>query len=1126
MNPPETLTSNIAMGKTSSRKGRNSFVNYTFEQWARIVNKNTAQYSTWYSYETQPLHDYISANGWSLKGYHATKPRVYFDFVPFDFDAENDINESFIWAKTFVDYLQSSGISEKHVSVWLSGSKGFHVEVARCVFKCPYPTNDLLRRLKAYVKRIQLQLNIKIDESLYSGGQPYRIPYSRHDKTGLHKTRIKPEDFTEEYIQTRNIWASSPGSDYSIWDNSEQLDLIDLPLIVMEQEASVFAPEVVIDTTLAITANCQKIREISRNPGGREIRRTAAAILMEAYGSSQADEVNALYDAWENNKYMDAGKLADSNKWRGEFEKEGLLKCNKTCSGLGCDKVQKAICGTQTPADHLIRQAIINPISVEAARDMMKWAIHEAVNLPGNPVIVKDYPIGLGKTTELINTLAANLELSAFYAVPTHSLGIEVYDKMIQAGINSIVRIKSRGYLIRQNELICVYPNEVITSDEVSKGTTKKVCMKCPRFPANAKESIEHTPCEYFEQYNDKLKETRVVIGTHQHINKYVLNKIAMENRSFMVIDESPLKAFATEVRAVPADLLAVMQTYYDETFMALREETQAPGEMPEITNNDPGGMFASIRAMAQIEEALKMAEMDQHDYKLLELERTRAQIIYTMIGLVVHGAPLPKHSLEMLESIKKIYPHYYNRFFNKLAEISQYEPTIRLEPELRHVAFPDILSNALECEAVKIPYDVTKTYFFPRLMPNCKTIILDATSSRPLYERLIEISNLEPRELVYNSVPLVEQTHVEVIQVTNSGYSKTRISESEEVMDKLMFVPLSLARTFSDDSILCVSVMNLKAQVTDEMPKRAKMEHFGDLRGKDTYRDYPFEVIIGGFFVSNQAVVEGLQRLGIHTIDAETLEANTISVRNRHTARDGSSYFSKRKGYKSVHRGDAFALANLVLEQASVSEVVQAIRLRFYSGAKDKKVYILTNIGLSRMYADRFVTLDELTVELEDLSGMKSDLDTNKIRRDAMMLGSLKRTQVGEEFTWEDIGEDEKITRAFLRSYQGFGSVQKVPGKAGVFRKISEPGIIQEKKTTKTQVHETLDSWYETIGDNAYFTVAEMSDAAGSTSVRHLNEWIQIRVENKMLIPIGEKRGRRYKKSQFFTEMFDRSSL
>jgi hypothetical protein len=1118
------LAINVARGETSKRKGRNSFVDYTFEEWSRVCGKDEAQYSTWYAYEAGPLYEYVSANGWSLKGYHATKPALYFDFIPFDFDSDNGIFDSFSWAKTFVNYLLGLGITPDRFSIWLSGSKGFHIEVSRAVFKCQNPSSDILRRLKAFVSRLMKQLNIKIDDSLYSGGQPYRIPYSRHKKTGLHKTRIALENFNLEYLETKEVWAGRPGIDYNVWDNSKPLNLIDLPLLEMESENLAFSPETVIDTSLTIIGKCPRIKGLMRAPEGRELRRQAAAVLMEAYGSSTAPEVEALYEAWEANPHMTPERLADVQKWRGEFEKEGVIKCNKTCSAFGCERGQKRICGTQTPSDHLIADKVLKPVPVAEGREIMRAAIEASLAEPGTPVIVNDFPIGLGKTTTYIDRLSRDSSLTAFYAVPTHALGVEVYEKMKESGIDSIIRIKSRGYLIKQGELICVYPNEVLTSDEISKGTTKKVCMKCPRFPANTSESGE-TPCEYFQQYGPELKTTRVVIGTHQHINKFVLDKIGMRDRSFLVIDESPLKAFATEVRAVPGDLLAVMQVHYQETLKLLQLDMAAGISALEPGAEVQGGMFGHIMALTAMQEAEKLRELEESDYQVMERERARAMMVYTMIGLVCQGVNLGPQHLESLEEIK--YHHYYNRFFNKLAEVSGYEPTIHLEPSMRHVAFPDILANAMECGKVSIPYDVTKTYFFPRLMPHCKTIILDATSSKPLYEKMIQVCNIDPRELIYKTVPLVEQTHAEVIQVTDSGFSKARISSSEDMLEKLMFIPQSLAQTFSEDKILCVSTMDMKTQVGAGMPdRRTNTEHFGDMRGKDKYRHYPLEIIIGGFFVSNQAIVEGLQRLGIHTVDSELLDANTITVRHKHTALDGSTYFSKRKGFKSARRGDAFYYANLIMEQSSVSEIVQAIRVRFFSGEMEKRVYILTNIGLSRMYANRFLRLDELTSELEDLSGMKSDLDTTKVRRDNLMLIRLKRQEIGKEFELAAIEEDPKISRKFLAVYQKSGTVEKVHGKPGVFIRTGNPEEIQEARTPKDQVFSRLDSWFETLSFGTDFTAAEISDEAETTSVRYISAWLEVQTKEHRILILGEKKGRRYRKTQMFTETFSRISL
>jgi len=118
------LASNIARRDTHMRKGRDAFVDFTFEEYAQLCDKLIPQFCTWYAYERAGLIEYVGANEWSITGYHyQKKPLLYFDFIPFDFDSDGGILESFENASKFIELLKSYEVPETHYTIWLSGSK-------------------------------------------------------------------------------------------------------------------------------------------------------------------------------------------------------------------------------------------------------------------------------------------------------------------------------------------------------------------------------------------------------------------------------------------------------------------------------------------------------------------------------------------------------------------------------------------------------------------------------------------------------------------------------------------------------------------------------------------------------------------------------------------------------------------------------------------------------------------------------------------------------------------------------------------------------------------------------------------------------------------------------------------
>jgi hypothetical protein len=723
-------------------------------------------------------------------------------------------------------------------------------------------------------------------------------------------------------------------------------------------------------------------------------------------------------------------------------------------------------------------------------------------------------PIGLGKTEGVRRKLREDPSLSAFYLVPTHELAEQVSADMAADGIDNR-HIRSRGEMARKNILDCPFLEEIYAARVSGINAARSVCSKCPRFPVNIGEESAEKPCEYYEQFNG-LKETRVVIGVHSHANKYVFEQVGMESRSFLAIDESAISAFSGEIPAVDYDTQVALKSFCGPIIDELLAEL-AGENTPDPMEARPG-LFGGVRALHMAEQAAVI--LDAHRNLATEQERQQiSRYVYLALKAIVMGLELDANDLELLAGAN--YWPQYTEFIKRVIERTKYQPAMELREGYRHLAFPDVIGNAIRItQMLGLPYQMGRAYYYPTEMPEQKVIILDATSNKKLYEKFVDVTKplgLD-RKLVYKKLPYIEQTQVHITQITNSGYSKSRIGTGEDVLGKLTYVVKSLRSTFPQEDILCVSVLDLKEDIRREVDDSGKTEfaHFRNMRGKNRYANYPFQVILGGFFIPNVAIIEGLNRLGIYSVTEELLEACTIAIRHRHTALNGDTYFSQRKAYKVDSKHSPMVYANLILEQSAISEVVQSVRQRLFSGEPDKRCYILTNVGLSTIYANKFCTLEELTLELEDLSGIKSDMDTSRMRQTNLWSARLARLADGEEFESERIGEYSRDLRRFLELAEGNGAITRLGPKR--YRKLAE--LDEEALEARPKVRPNravtmaaLTAWLGSQAAKAEFTSAQLAAETQTTSVQFLKDWLAEKVAENEIVKIGETRGTRYRK-------------
>lgn len=115
----------------------------------------------------------------------------------FDVDAEGDLDQALLWARTLVEFFVAQlGLPEHAVQVWFSGSKGAHVLIDSAALGIE-PSPTLTADMKAVVLDLVRHLaaqgagDMAIDRAVYSLPRMLRLPDQMNPKSGLFKIELR-----------------------------------------------------------------------------------------------------------------------------------------------------------------------------------------------------------------------------------------------------------------------------------------------------------------------------------------------------------------------------------------------------------------------------------------------------------------------------------------------------------------------------------------------------------------------------------------------------------------------------------------------------------------------------------------------------------------------------------------------------------------------------------------------------------------------------------------------------------------------------------------------------------------------------------------------------------------------
>lgn len=150
----------------------------------RKKHKNTGIYTTVFRYPTKD-------------GSVDLSNEVKYGSLYFDLDSEDKVETSFKDARKLTQYL-TTRIDPKDIRVYFTGSKGFHIEVEAIALGLS-PSRDLHDVFRTIANKIKDKLDLTtLDFAVYDSRRMWRLPYSRHQKTGLHKIELPVEIFNKD----------------------------------------------------------------------------------------------------------------------------------------------------------------------------------------------------------------------------------------------------------------------------------------------------------------------------------------------------------------------------------------------------------------------------------------------------------------------------------------------------------------------------------------------------------------------------------------------------------------------------------------------------------------------------------------------------------------------------------------------------------------------------------------------------------------------------------------------------------------------------------------------------------------------------------------------------------------
>lgn len=191
-----------------AKNRRNNIVPITS---VHTVSRDYEAYTSMFPYDELIVH-HVKANG-TVSDF---KGKYHCRYVFLDFDDSENLQNSLEDARKAFMKLCEIGVNENLINIYFSGGKGFHIALSAELFGGIEPGNDLPERVKRFA--VDIFSNLKsFDDSIYNANRFFRLPNSKHEKSGLYKIPLTAEELLNLNIEAIKKLAVEPREDFSYY---------------------------------------------------------------------------------------------------------------------------------------------------------------------------------------------------------------------------------------------------------------------------------------------------------------------------------------------------------------------------------------------------------------------------------------------------------------------------------------------------------------------------------------------------------------------------------------------------------------------------------------------------------------------------------------------------------------------------------------------------------------------------------------------------------------------------------------------------------------------------------------------------------------------------------------------
>ena len=972
--------------------------------------------------------------------------------LAFDFDAGGEDGGLTGLLPSVLRLLDFCETYEVPHQLFFSGGRGFHVVVPHAAFAQPLAEDNHLvnRRIAELIQEETGDLHI--DWAIYSNRRQFRLPNTRHQKSGLYKvalTRADLEAGPQHILQLAESPIPVPPPPeghceylaglYALAADrvrAQKRFVVDSSRLQCLPAARQSQPRVILDeggdADYVVVAGLNElvhppcIREaLARGvPDPAIANRNQITVLLAAYLKTigrkldesadfltrHALKVLAPFSHSSPQEIAGSTRTAAATVFRHEryqfncYTARRLgFECNDTCElyahtreSATSRRLHKVVdeppASPPTPGRKEFSD--VEDLRADMAQRVTDYISEARGGVHGEgrvvPLLVKS-PAGSGKTTTVFDLLAT-LGLRTLWVATR----LDLYDNIPQHLKPHWRRIEGRHGEVKlpSGEVLpanCHQPDLAHRLRERRINVNQRLCRDC-----------EHREgCGYFRQFEDRVSSFFVQQPMYLHKVKDYASRFDV-----VVFDEDVLGQFIEEVRIKKGDVRQI-----SDMVAELRTELEFVESWDEAAKLTPlicfleglHAMFTDTRVTQPVTGSALHQRLDEAHQA--HYEGTGAEAVPITLAEAVKAIPRSLDNIvdDLHFNVQDPKVAIPLQFLNALMPVLRYELFER-DPKsnLSRLHFQSLRLPEKEGEKkgkrrfTNLLEVVFKTDPPPLPTP---TILLDATGKPEIYERLFGL-----RPLVYAPTMRLENQVTQVYS-TSGSYESLR----QAVFRRHMFELLRQVVT-EEPCTLVICKQALERHLRPVLPPEAGITHFYGHRGSNAYQDFQRVVIFGMPGMTPETILRYAGAL----FWTDQLSTETEFVVRRYAGNDVGVQVLV---YKEP-------LIQAIVETAREDEVLQAVhRIRPGLDA-DKDIFLFTNLVIPELPVTRLVSVNEL-------KGTRSHSGRERRLKLLTELATTQLTHLGficpARTLWPVVGKEASPPRtvAYLKDHRAWVEVR-----------------------------------------------------------------------------------------------------